>query len=88
MKIVLLCIAVCANILPAVADEYVNGYFRKDGTYVAPHYRTDPNNNAFDNYSTKGNVNPYTGQLGTVDPYKSYNSLGTVNNPHNRRQAY
>ena len=23
-----------------------------------------------DNYSTKGNVNPYTGQAGTVDPYK------------------
>lgn len=47
----------------------VDGYFRKDGTYVAPHYRSAPNSTPWDNWSTKGNVNPYTGKPGTIIPY-------------------
>lgn len=43
----------------------VDGYTKKDGTYVAPHNRTAPNATKNDNWSTKGNVNPYTGQPGT-----------------------
>ncbi len=43
----------------------VHGYTRKDGTYVAPYVRTSPNNTKSDNYSTKGNINPYTGKEGT-----------------------
>jgi hypothetical protein len=57
----------------AAADTYVRGYMRNNGTYVEPHHRTNPNNNVFDNYSTQGNTNPYTGQQGTVDPYKPSN---------------
>lgn len=49
---------------PSVAG-YVNGYTRKDGTYVAPHYRSNPNSTQRDNYSTYGNTNPYTGKTGT-----------------------
>ncbi|MEK4367222.1 MULTISPECIES: hypothetical protein [Paenibacillus] len=33
---------------------YVNGYYRKDGTYVRPHYRTHPNNYINDNFSYLG----------------------------------
>lgn len=29
----------------------VNGYFRSNGTYVAPHFRSNPNNTTIDNYS-------------------------------------
>ncbi len=47
------------------AKSSVKGYFKKDGTYVAPHYRSSPNNNFYDNWSTKGNYNPYTGKKGT-----------------------
>jgi hypothetical protein len=47
----------------------VNGYYRKDGTYVQPHYRSSPNNSIYDNYSTKGNINPYTGAEGTKNSY-------------------
>lgn len=43
---------------------------RRTGTYTAPHYRTAPNRTKADNWSTKGNVNPYTGKEGTKDPYK------------------
>jgi hypothetical protein len=48
----------------------VKGYIKNDGTYVAPSIATNPNGTKLDNYSTKGNVNPYTGKVGTVDPYK------------------
>lgn len=47
------------------ADTYVHGYTRKDGTYVAPHYRSDPDGDFSNNWSTVGNVNPYTGEEGT-----------------------
>jgi hypothetical protein len=47
------------------ADHYVKGYTRSNGTYVAPHYQTNPNSTMSDNYSTRGNVNPYTGVAGT-----------------------
>ncbi len=49
----------------AFADVHVNGYYRKDGTYVQPHYRTNPNSTVNDNYSTYPNVNPYNGNTGT-----------------------
>lgn len=52
----------------ANADVYVNGYIKKDGTYVQPHYRSDPNGSFNDNWSTQGNVNPYTGQEGYKKP--------------------
>lgn len=52
----------------ASAQVHVRVYTKKDGTYVAPHMRSSPNNTTLDNYSTKGNVNPYTGQPGTKDP--------------------
>jgi len=54
-------------VLPNIvfADVYVQGYTRSDGTYVQGHYRSSPNGTTSDNYSTKGNINPYTGEYGT-----------------------
>lgn len=46
-----------------------SGYVTKNGTYVAPSRATNPNGTKLDNWSTKGNVNPYTGKEGTKDPY-------------------
>jgi hypothetical protein len=54
-------------------DVYVSGYYRSNGTYVKPHYRTAPNHTINDNYSTYPNVNPYTGKVGTIAP--DYSSL-------------
>lgn len=49
----------------------VRGYYKPSiGRYVAPHYKTTPNRSRFDNYSTKGNYNPYSGKKGTANPYK------------------
>jgi hypothetical protein len=70
-------------LLPSVAtaDSYVSGYVRRDGTYVQPHMRSEPNNIKFDNYSSQGNFNPYTGQQGyrqnefsTPQPYPLNNN--------------
>ena len=51
------------------SDVLVGGYFRRDGSFIQPHYRTSANESLFDNYSTKGNINPYTGKAGWIDPY-------------------
>ena len=50
------------------SSHSVGGYTTKNGTYVAPHHATDPNGTTRDNYSTRGNVNPYTGKAGTRTP--------------------
>jgi hypothetical protein len=49
----------------ASAGDYVSGYSRSNGTYVAPHYKTSPNSTVQDNYSYRGNTNPYTGSTGS-----------------------
>ena len=49
-----------------IADTYVNGYYRSDGTYVQGYWRSSPDGNHNNNWSTKGNINPYTGKKGTV----------------------
>lgn len=52
----------------AEAASRVKGYYKpKTGTYVQPHYRSSPNRSKIDNWSTKGNYNPFTGKKG----YKS-----------------
>ncbi len=63
---------------------YVNGYYRSNGTYVQPHYRTSPNNTVYDNWSTYPNVNPYTGQTGT----KNYNNSFQGNSSYYNNNYY
>ena len=49
----------------------VKGYYKPStGSYVMPFYRTSPNKTKLDNYSTKGNYNPYTGRAGTKNLYR------------------
>ena len=49
----------------AQGSHQVKGYTKKNGTYVAPHRQTNSNSTQKDNWSTKGNTNPYTGKAGT-----------------------
>ena len=46
----------------------VQGYVTNSGTYVQPHQQTNPNSTQRDNYGSTGNVNPYTGAVGTRNP--------------------
>lgn len=76
MKKILFLLVLASLIIPVVEarDVRVDGYYKSNGTYVEPHYRTSPNNTQSDNWGTKGNSNPWTGQSGTK-------SDGTFNNP-------
>jgi hypothetical protein len=51
--------------IPARANVRVRGYYRSNGTYVQPHWRSNPDGNFSNNWSTYPNVNPYTGAVGT-----------------------
>ena len=47
-----------ASMFGAFADVHVNGYYRSNGTYVAPHWRSDPDGRLDNNYSN-GAYNPH-----------------------------
>jgi hypothetical protein len=57
---------------------HVSGYTRSNGTYVAPHYRSAPDRNFGNNWSTLGNVNPYTGKPGTLTSPRTTSSSSYV----------
>lgn len=69
--LLIMCFAFLFGTLAWAGDVYVKGYTKKDGTYVAPHYRSAPDGNPYNNWSTKGNVNPHTGQPGYKNPTPS-----------------
>lgn len=71
MKKALLVLMAASVATSASSQVYHRGYVRSDGTYVAPHYQSRPDSSVYNNWSTRGNVNPYTGQQGTVNPYAS-----------------
>ena len=50
------------------SSVHVRGYTRKDGTRVQPHHRSAPDLRKSNNWSTRGNGNPYTGKPGTQSP--------------------
>lgn len=51
-KLIALALLVLAT--AATQAQTVNGYFRSNGTYVAPHYRTPANGTPYDNLSYRG----------------------------------
>lgn len=63
MKYILLTFLLLVGLIGSTQTK-VKGYTKKNGTYVAPHYRSSKNKSSYDNYSTKGNRNPYTGKKG------------------------
>lgn len=46
------------------SSHYVQPHVRSDGGMGGGYYRTNPNNTTLDNYGTRGNLNPYSGQTG------------------------
>jgi hypothetical protein len=50
------------------SSHYVSPYTTSRGTEVQGHYQTNPNSTQRDNYNARGNVNPYTGSIGTRSP--------------------
>ena len=83
MKTTLLALALAALTVPALAQSqhYVQPHVTRNGTFVQGHMQTNPDSNPYNNYSTQGNVNPYTGQQGTVDPYQQQQRQPTYQAP-------
>ncbi len=50
------------------SSHSVQGHSNSGGSYTQPYQATNPNSTQLDNYSTRGNVNPYTGAVGTRSP--------------------
>ena len=48
----------------------VKSYYKPStGSYINSYYRTSPNKTVFDNWSTRGNYNLYTGKKGAKTYY-------------------
>jgi len=52
----------------AEAATGVRGSVRSNGRYVMPHFRSNAGGGLSNNYSTRGNVNPFNGKAGTRSP--------------------
>lgn len=60
----------------------VNGYMKSNGVYVAPYTRSNSDSTVTNNYSFKGNNDPYSGSTGTnnyIHDLTSPNFNGTPN---------
>jgi hypothetical protein len=68
MKSFLITLSLLTLVTPAFAYKSVKGYLSDEGTYVAPHYRTRSDSSTLNNWSTKGNSNPFTGSAGYKAP--------------------
>ena len=66
--VVLVALLFAGLLVSDVLAASVGGYYRRDGTYVSPHLRTNPDGNPFNNYSFPGNYNPNTGTITGGDP--------------------
>ena len=69
MKKIILGIVLLSAMFSTAMAQYVSGYTKSNGTYVSGYYRSNANSTQYDNYSTRGNTNPYTGKVGTKRAY-------------------
>jgi hypothetical protein len=65
-------------------DVYVDGYTRKNGTYVAPHYRSRPNAYQWDNKSYTPSQPAYNNSSGRNHNSNWYTPSETRYNDSNR----
>jgi len=47
---------------------YIDSYIKKNGVFVKGYYRSLPDKNKLNNWSSKGNTNPFTGKKGYENP--------------------
>jgi hypothetical protein len=67
-KIIFLMIALLFANESITASTRVRSYTKKNGKHVNSYHRSEADGTDLNNYSTKGNVNPYTGKRGTKSP--------------------
>jgi hypothetical protein len=77
-------LSIVATMPFAKASHPVKGYTKKDGAHVARYHATNPDRTRTNNFSAKGNINPYTGKEGTKNPYASPPPDMTQTHPERR----
>jgi hypothetical protein len=95
-KIVLTASCLLALIAPAhvmAQDTYVQGYTTGNGTYVQPHFRSQADSYQNNNFSARGNTNPYTGSTGSdrppsLNPGQGENNYQPSSNGYNQQQDW
>ena len=82
MKKLIICLGIglLASSAGARGSHYTRSYIRHNGSFVMGHHSTNPDRTRLNNWSTRGNVNPYTGRVGTVNPYQSTGNWQRVGN--------
>lgn len=84
-KLVSLAVAVMVLICLVAAStaeaRTTRGYIRKNGTYVQPYIRSEPDKTPYNNYGYPGNYNPNTGRT-------SNGSEGSYLNRYYERKKY
>ena len=91
---VLLVLLLVGFLASEVLAGSVRGYYRRDGTYVQPYQRSNPDGNPYNNYNFPGNYNPNTGRTtpGSSERYleryyeqqRGLGGYGTYENPYGR----
>ena len=68
MKKLLTLLFVLSLLIPAHTFAYVSvkGYYKSNGTYVAPYVRSNPNGLKYDNYGYKPSQGLYNSTYGTI----------------------
>ena len=68
-------------------EHWVDGYTRKDGTKVRGHWRTNPDSDRSNNYSSYGNTNPHSGKRGSVRSGTSGSTGRVYVRPYTRKDG-
>lgn len=61
----LLAISLLSYASEAFAYRYTRGHSRSNGTYVQPYRSSTPDGSRLNNWSSRGNTNPFTGKRGS-----------------------
>lgn len=69
----------------AVSTHQVKGHTKKDGTYVQPYKKTNPDQIRRNNYNSEGNFNPSTGKSGKQR--NEYSNPPQYNDSYNNGQG-
>jgi len=71
MKKILILTLILFISYPSLAQQWVSGYYKKNGTYVQPYRRSHPDGNLYNNYK----------------PQRSYNQVPVYSPPVQKRNS-
>ncbi len=84
-KPIVVAMLLAATVAHASGSNSVKGHFKKDGTFVQPYMRTNPDSVRRNNYNSEGNFNPYSGKQGKQ--HNEFSSPPQYNDSYNDGQG-